>query len=114
MAIKFRSTPMAFNPDAPVTAMNPAAMHPNGARMWTRTPMSTGPNPAATPFPIAANPDESRIGRDGNNFDLRWRRRGRFVHDNFGIWWWLSINRAVTINDLAFHATSEKRQRGGD
>ncbi len=108
-----QSTPMAFNPDAMMTTIYPAAAHPDCARMRTRSPMSASPNPASAPFPIAADPDESRIGSDWNHFDLRWWWRGVFNND-FGIWRRLSINRTVAINDLAFHATGKKRQRGGD
>jgi hypothetical protein len=112
---------MAFNPDTSVTAMNPSAAHPNSTRMRTRSPMSTRPNPASTPFPTAADPDEGRIGRDGNDFDLQRRRRGVFdddfslrrrsIRSGRGL---LDINRAVAINDLTFNATGKKRQRGGD
>lgn len=81
--------------------------------------MSGGPNPSAMPFPIAADPDESRIGRDGDDFDLRWRRH-RVGDDDFSLRrsarhgrGLLDINRAVAIDHLAFHAAREKRQRGG-
>jgi hypothetical protein len=111
-----QSTPMAFNPDAMMTTIHPAAAHPNGTRMRTRSPMAASPNPTVAPFPTAANPDERRIRSDRNDFDLRWRWRWwrGIIHDDFGIWRRLSINRAVAINDLPFHATGKERQCGSD
>ena len=104
-----QSAPMSFNPDMAMTAFYPATAHPNCARMRTRSPMSANPNPTATPFPTAANPNKGWIGSDGNDFDLRRRGFARLIHDHFGIRRRLSIGRTVAINDLAFHAASEKR-----
>jgi hypothetical protein len=121
VAEDFESAPMAFNPDAPVTVHFPSAAHPNCARMRTRSPVAANPDPPVAPFPIAANPDESRIGRRRNNFDLR-RWRCGLIHDNFGIRrgirrrrrGLLDINRTVAINDLTFHAAAKQWQRNGN
>jgi hypothetical protein len=74
--------------------------------------MSGGPDPSSTPFPTAANPDKSRIGRNGLDFDLR-RRRGRVFDDD-------RVGRGGLLHDdntarLRFdNAAREQGQAGGD
>lgn len=86
--------------------------HPNATRMRT-IPMSAHPNPLAAPFPNAANPDESRVGSDRNNFDLRWRRFARLCHDDFLGGRRLLHNHGAAR--LAFDdAAREQRQAGGN
>jgi|ERR1022692_1648935 hypothetical protein len=98
------SAPVSADPHAGMTAMTPMAMHPHCTRMRTGCPAATRPDPTATPFPTAANPDERRVGRDGNHFNLRWRRRG-VLDDDFGLRrGLLDIDWAVAINDLTLHA----------
>lgn len=92
----------------------PAAVNPNGAGMRTRPPMATCPDPAATPFPTATDPDKRRVRGDGNDFNLRRWRRSRFGHDDVTARRLLDINRAVAIDYLAFDAAGEQRQAGGD
>jgi hypothetical protein len=89
LTIKKNLAPVALNPDAPAAASIPSAMHPDGIRMRTRSPMSGGPNPTPAPFPTAADPDESRVGRHRDDFNLRRRvfdddraGRGGLLHDD--------------------------------
>lgn len=90
------------------------AAHPDMTRMRT-IPMAVEPNPSPAPFPNAAHPDISRVGRSRPEFDLRRWRFARLLHHDFGIRRrLLDVNRAVAIDHVAFHAAREKRQRGGD
>lgn len=103
---------MAANPNVTVSVPAPRATHPDGVRM-RMIPMSANPNPAALPFPRAANPDKRRVGRRRGNFNLRRRRRARLFHDDFGI-----RRRLLHNNDAAWltcdDATRKQRQAGGD
>jgi hypothetical protein len=117
----YKSTPAGAHPDIAMSAMHPTAANPDCTRMRT-IPMAADPNPAPTPIPKAINPDESRVGGDWSDFDLRRRRFAGLFHHDFGIWrrsdWrgrgLLDINRAVAIDHPAFHAAGQKRQRSGD
>ena len=94
-------TPAGANPNVAVRTMIPMSAHPDAARMRV-IPMSAHPDPASAPFPNAANPDESRVGRDRNDLDLRRRRFARLLHND-------------DASRLAFDdAASEQRQAGGD
>ena len=88
------------------------ADRPNVTRM-RMIPMAVHPDPVATPFPNAANPDESRIRRSRNNFILRRRRFAWLFDDDFA-----AGRRFLDINDAARfpfnNAAGQKRQCGGD
>jgi hypothetical protein len=106
---------MAANPHPTMTVSGPATADPDCARMRTWRPMSTAPNPAVMPLPTAANPIKSRIGRHRDYFDLRRGRFGWLDHDDVTAGRrLLDSDRAVAIDDLAFDATGDERQRGGD
>ena len=103
---------MAGDPHAVVAMPFPAADDPDCARMRTRRPAASNPNPMIVPFIRAGNPKPNRdgTGRDGHDFILR-RRRRRFVRDNFTGWLGGGL---VAINGLAFRAAGKQRQAGGD
>jgi hypothetical protein len=109
---QFRLTPAGSDPNGAVRALFPMSAHPEMTRM-RMIPVSANPNPAAAPFPNAANPDESRVGGDRNDFDLRLRRFARLFHHNFVAGWRLSDvddTARLTFNNTA----CKQRQAGGD
>src|ERR1019366_3418388 len=105
--------PAGTDPHAIVTAHAPVTTHPDRARVRPRRPAAAQPDPAAVPFPTTAEPDESWIGRDRDDFYLRRGRFARLVPPD-GSAWRRHINRAVTIDHLTFHAAGKQRQAGGD
>jgi hypothetical protein len=86
--------------------------HPDVARM-RMIPMPMHPDPASAPFPVAADPDESRVGPRRNDLDLHWWRFAGLFHDDF-----IGSNGFPHDDNaarLAFdNAAREKRQHGGD
>jgi hypothetical protein len=76
-------TPAAAYPDIAMSAMTPMAAHPNRVRVGAGRPTSNRPNPVTAPFPAARNPKPKvqRPGSDCHDFNLRWRRIFRLLHD---------------------------------
>ena len=79
--------------------------HPDRAHAGRTIPMTALPIPVAPPSPIAANPDEIRAGRYGDDFRHRWRRR--LAYDDFP-----AGRGGLAIND-AFAIDAASRNEGG-
>jgi len=105
------SAPTGTDPDPDIAAITPMPMHPNHPGPRPVGPMASIPDPTTSPpFPAPADPNKSWIWGACYHFDLG-RRWCRGIHDRLvgrrGSGWRLHINRAVAINDLAFHAPGQ-------
>lgn len=84
-----RLLPVRMDPDAMMMVIDPTALHPDGARMRTGTPVTMHPYPLTTPIPIAWSPDKRQVRLRRDDFLLGRRRR-------FGAGHWLGFFSGTT------------------
>ena len=65
-----------------MVAPDPAAMHPDCARVRAPAPMASHPDPMAAPDPLARNPKPNIRGTRRGGHDLDLRRGRRLVRNN--------------------------------